>query len=476
MIEGADHARNGATGKKRPFLTVEGWLAFGSTVALLGVVLAYASLLPLGKWHPDEFTRLHFMQADGWRQIPEMIFGWSPRPVSELVLWVYAAIVARTGQPYSAYFLAALWTTLLLGLYFAARRDQRYPALTAIVLVAAFLLLEKPGEMFYWPVGAAAYLLLTGSLGIACLLAAERQPRPWLLGATLVSAAWCSEIGALAVIFYAASLLIARIVFRRRVQICWLMWGVILAAALFPILISVLHRGAMNEVMRPGSPTVGSLWNSLTAAVPDQVHELLTARLGSGWWAILPAVAVKLLLFLGFRALATDRRASMDASIPSILLGLSLMLASYGSLALSYDKFGMNCCERQTTFRAALVVLALYSLAQAWPLRRTPVWRPIVLALPLIAVFCWRAPDLIYDHGLIAVTRSNRSDLWRSGRQPGPAMVWRNAPIPRIADGDWRLEPGTYTRTSDTAPGSLDWRYFAVLVFFGKHILTVLPR
>jgi hypothetical protein len=474
--EGVEPGRETLRVKTRALRVGEQSVVLVATIALAGVIASYASLLPLGKWHPDEFTRIHVIQAYGWHQVVNQIFGWAPRPVSELVLWAYAAIVTWTGKPNMVAFLAALWAAMLFGLYYAAQRNQRHPALIATVLVAAFLLLEKPGEMFYWPVGAAAYVLGVGSLGIACILTAEPRPRPWLLGAALVCAAWCSEVTAIAVLIYAAFLLIAHLSWPRRVRISWPMWSVAMAAALFPIVITVLYRGKISEVMLPGSPTVGSLWLSLIAALPEQLHELVTARLGAGWWGIPIALAVKLLLFLGFRALAADRKVDADASIRSVLLGLALLLTSYGSLALSYDKFGVDCCERHETVRATLVVLALYSFAQAWPMRRSLPLRAGILALPLLAVFCWRVPDLIYDHGLIAPTLSNRSALWRSGNQPGPIMVWTNAPIPRIADGDWALPPGTYTRTSETSPDALDWRDFAVMSFFGKHVLTVLPQ
>ena len=456
--------------------TVERTLTFASTTALLGVILCYASLLPLGKWHPDEFTRLHSMQTYGWRALADMIFGWAPRPVSELILWAYDLIVTWSGQPHAAYFLAAIWAVTLAGLYFVARREQRHPALIATVLVAAFLLLEKPGEMFYWPVGAAAYLLQVATLGMACLLTAERQPDSWLIGMALVAAAWCSEIGAMTVLLYCAFLLVAQLSWVHRVRLCWPTWGVVVVASLFPIVITALHRRTINEVMLPGSPTVGSLWRSLIAALPDQLHELVTARLGAGWWVIPAALAVKLLLFSSFRAFAADRSVDTNAKVRSVLLGLALTVSGFASIVLSYDKFGIVCCERHETLRATLTVLAIYSFAQAWPTRQSRPWQAGLLALPLLAVFCWRAPDLIYDHSLIGPTLSNRIALWQSGERPGPTMIWTNAPTPRIADGDWRLPLGSYTLMSGAGQGELDWRVRSILEFFGKQNLNVRPR
>ena len=445
-----------------------------AAVAMLFVVACYASLLPLGKWHPDEFSQFSVIRLDGWHAVAHRIFGWSPRPVSELVLWAYAQVVIQTGRPHTALFLGGLWAVVLLGFYGAARRTRRYPALIATSLVASFLVLEKPGEMFYWPAAAAAYLLGLGALGIASLLVAERRPNPVLLGGALVGAAWCSEIGAMAVLFYVALLLAAGRFARGPAPIPRIVWAAAAASAFVFVVTAINRASSSTDVMLPNSSTVGSFSLSLEAALPAELHELLTARLGAGAWGLPLGLAAKLLLFAGFRPIDGDEAPDSHMRLRSVLLGIALLLTSYFSIVLAFDKFGAECCERHETVRAALVVLALYGFAQAWPAQRPGRWRTAALALPILATFLWRTPDLLYDRGLIRVTVSNRAALWSSGEQPDGPVEWRNDPIPRIADGNWFLVPGTY-RISGAGHGDLEWKSLGILAFFGKHVLIVRP-
>ncbi len=472
----AESVRAGAgIAKRTPTRQVARYLAIpGATTALLLMIACYASLLPLGKWHPDEFLQFHEQRVAGWHATADRILGWSPRPVSELVLFGYGTAVNLLGRPLSLPFLAAIWSVLLLGLYFAARSTRREPALIAASLVAAFLLLAKPGEMFYWPAGAAAYLLGITALGSACLMKRDHPSRSWALGGVLVVAAWCAELGAMVVAIDAGLLLVAHGIARGQVRLRWFVWASAAASVAFVAMVTALHRVGSNvDVLRHGSPTIGRLGASLVVSGPDDLRELAAIRLGGGW-NVAAGLAVKLLLFLGFRPGMTETRLGPTV-LEALLRGTALLLASYGSIVLAYRQFGDDCCERHETFRTCLGVLAVYSFAQAWPSMMAQRTRALLLTVPLLIVFCWRLPDLLHDRALIASTIATRDALWASGRSPGPAMVWRNAPVPMLANGAWKFDPGIYRRRSDAELGGLDWRYLSVMLFFGKTVMTVEP-
>ncbi len=471
---GANHGRR-ASRPARPVSLPERTgraAAITVTIVLALVIACYASILPVGKWQPDEYIQFYMQDVHGWRAVADRVFGWSPRPVSELVLWAYGTAVRLAGRPLTTPFLAATWLVLLLGFLIAAGRSQRRPALITVVLVAAFLLLGKPGEMFYWPAATAAYLLGVCAIGMACLLATDPRPRSWIVASVLVTAAWCLEVGAIAVLIDSGLLLGARFATGNRVRIRWGVWASAVAAALFVVAVTALHRGGSSQdVLDPGSPTAGRVVASLEAATPVYLRELLSVPLGNPAWNVPAGIALKLLLLVGFRP--GWRQDLPDVWAATAIRGTALLLAAFASLVLAYRQFGVDCCERQQTFRTALTVLALYAFAQAWPTRRAPIWQPVLLGLPLLLIFVVRAPDIEHDRGLLSTTEADRAAVWLSGRSPGPAMTWVNAPVPRIANGNWKLDQGTYRRTSKASPGKLDWREWGILAFFDKEILTV---
>lgn len=443
-----------------------------ATLALGGLLAAaiacHAALLPLGKWQPDEFSLFYNQLVFGRLALIDRVSGWSPRPIPELLIWAYGGLVHWIDRPLTVPCLAVLWAGLLLALYGAARRTRRQqPALIALTLLVAFLLLAKPGETFYWPAAALAYLSCLGALGAVCILAEDPSPRSWLLGLALVVAAWTTEIGATYVLINAGLLLAVWPVAGKRLRPPWLAWTVAVAAAAYVVIITATHRATM-----PDAP-VAPLGTTFAATLPVFLQELIGVQIPGDDWFGVAGLTLKLMLFLGFRPgpdeVPTDRRWRLEA----VLRGVALLLAALASIVFAYRQFGAVCCERHVSFRQGLVVLALYSFAQAWPTRLLWPARAALLAIPLAAALAWRLPDIRFDRGLIRQTLADNAAIWQSGRAAGSVeMEWRNAPVPRVANG-WLLDPGTYVRTSESEPDTLDWRYFAVLAFFGKSKLHV---
>ena len=124
------------------------WLTVPACAVL--AILAHAALLPLGRWYPDEFIQFANHRALGWQAVADRILHWSPRPFSELLLFLYSTAVFWAEIPGVAVVLAVGWTGVLV-LLLAASRIAGIGLALPICLVAASLLVSQPGEVWYWP-------------------------------------------------------------------------------------------------------------------------------------------------------------------------------------------------------------------------------------------------------------------------------------------------------------------------------------
>ena len=172
----------------------------------------------------------------------DRLMRWSPRPISEVLIWIYAGLVNLTDKPFIGMFLGWLWLMLLLTPLVAFwqlrmtvsedwRRPSPYFSIFAYQLIALFLLEHSPGELFYWPVGAAAYLTTLTAITLcffqlACSLT-ERHGGRIITCLSLVIAAGSSETGAFfALVFGCFSLIgvsfdkITGAVFQRKILWC----------------------------------------------------------------------------------------------------------------------------------------------------------------------------------------------------------------------------------------------------------------
>lgn len=435
---------------------------------LFVVVVTHALLLPLGEWQMDEFVRFVDLRQRGWNAVLGYVMGWSPRPFSELLVWTYSLAVNRLGRPLIVECLGALWLGVFLALWLSARRTRRQPLAIALALFAAFLLFEKPGEAFYWPMAALAYLPGLAGLGAVCLLEDAPAKRPWLMCLALIVAAWSTEIAAAFILIEAATLSLLWIAVGRRAgPERWPIWLIAALAAGLVLYVTATKRLTISEIRQPGSPTLSDPLASLAAALPVFGWELAAVPFATGVTTVLVGLALKLMVFLGFRPGPDEARIARAGGVLAATRAFALLLAALVSIVLSFWQFGELCCERHDTFRQALIVLALYSLAQTWPSRQSWSWRAGLLAAPLFLTFAWRLPDIVYDWGLLAPTIAARAGNWHSGRSAGPDMIWRDPPPPHVA-ACCGLEAGHYTIESKHHNA-------AVLKFFGKQSLDVEP-
>jgi hypothetical protein len=149
------------------------------------------------------------------------------------------------------------------------------------------------------------------------------------------------------------------------------------------------------------------------------------------------------------------------------------------TVVFAYRQFGAPCCARHETFRQTLLTVAALLAAGVLPRMQGPT-RRLGAACCLVATLTFfgaqRLPAWRTDLSLRAEAITVRSASWASGRAPGDAMIFRTQPVGRITAG-WRLPAGEYRRPdlAPVQPADLPLHAFAIMLFFEKRLMTVVP-
>ena len=479
---------------------------------LVLLLLAHAGLIVAGQWQGDEWFNFSLFRSQGTGFLLNRVLTWSPRPVSELLVFLYARAVDALHRPLVTPVLALLWATLAAcaatllpgpcappprqsGLAREADHSRRARGLIVLAVLAFFLLGHQVAEMFYWPMGAAAYVGAIAALTFVVMLVLRGRHLSGggavLAAGAMAVAAGSAEVGAMAV--GGAALLLAAAQLRRHpLRAAPLL--VPLAVALL-VLALILHgRAAAGVALGPETATIHALWPSLRAAAAQFAHETLALdAYPDGWPGLAIGAATKLALFLAFRVLC---RAGLAGSLTPRThlwaLVAALLAASFLSIAAALWQFGLVCCQRHDSFRQCLDVLVLLLLAalaarprqsgQPGPRlaacppdpRRDVVAGSAWLLLALVLVLSHRGPlmrrlpSLWADYRHLPALLAARNRTWASADAPGPDMVFHGPPQGFVVgETDWPA--GTFTLTP-TPP----WYMQGILLFYGKQSVAVM--
>jgi hypothetical protein len=435
--------------------------------AALAVLAAYAVLLPAGRWQGDEYFVAWRIAHDGWRALADRLTGSSPRPVAETLTWLYLRLSNALDAPLIGWLLGLLWLGALIGVVAAGRAARlQQPAMLALVLFALALLLGKPGEMFYWPMGVMAYVPCWAALAAATVLHRGDPARHgFALAVALTVAAFSAEIGAVTVLFYAG---LAGIAFARARAWRRLAPSIVPALGAASVCLIVLRQRMqpMGEVMDAASGLAGNWPASLRATIPSFARESIAID----GLPLLAGAAIKLLLVLCLPAAQPAARRDARSALAWIC---ALLLAAFASVALAYHQFGTLCCERHATLRQGMILLALATLGGLLGgALRVP--RNAALAGVLLGLLLMRAPALRDDWRLLPDIVAARRGNWASGQSGGDAMTVRSVAAGRIVNAD-ALPAGQYRRSTGLPFGDTPWFAWGVMARFGKHALTIEP-
>lgn len=433
-------------------------------------LLAFAGLIPLGRWH-DEYLTLYSYHASGSRFFVDRLLHWSPRPLSELLAYIYAAGVYATGSPLIGEFLLPFWLVFIAALLLPVLRNAGGFA-CAWVLLALLLLGHPVAEVFYWPFGTVAYLPTVAAT--ALLLTLDWGGRiendsglAWVVAALLVAAA-SSEVGALFTCIYTLLLISSRSLGIRKS----LPFVIPLLLALGVLYLQFTGRVvAANEVF--GDPLVAHHPIVTALAVAKLAFfELAKGDIGHHFFTrLISGLATKALFFYGVYLTMSAREGHGDQRMRPILVVTSIFTAVLTIAAALYN-FGSVCCERHATVRQEYVFIALGSLATylaaRWPSHRhrhAGIWLLCSLLIPLAASL----PKLQREYLDYSETRQAGMMTWQSGRSVGPVMHMTQT-MPGPITGGLYIEPGIYGRAAKSHSDA-PW----MLIFFNKQSVVVEP-
>ncbi len=432
----------------------------------LAVLCLHAALLPEGHWQGDEFFCAGYAREGRLRFLWQTrITGWSPRPLSEVLYYVFCRAAAALRQPLTVPFLALLWGVLVAATLASARRAAAGPRmLIGLATLCMFLLGHPVAEMFYWPAGAVAYLTTLAAATLALFLIVDGRTGgrsgALALSAALTACAASSESGAMAAAPLALGLALAP-PHRRCAGLLLppplLVTGFVFWTLAHHRLVSpeaVVHAPPLRHLMQSLRPVPRVLLDDIRPAWPSRLLFLFGVR-----WC--------------WSRTAASARATRDQTLHALAaFAAALTLAASATIAAGLFQFGVLCCQRHDTLRQGWLVLGLVALAVAstrWPARPAlSRLGPPVLAAACLLGLAPRLGAIVGDFRLMhAIGASNRAN-WRAGRDPTiQAMTFRLPPTAAIA-GDQDIPAGRYSERAADA-----WYAHGMMHFFGKRSIDI---
>jgi hypothetical protein len=453
-----------------------------ASFAILILALAmHAALLPQGQWY-DEYFTFSFFRLYGWHGFLFRLLHWSPRPVSEILAFAYARAVDASGRPLIAPVLGLAWSVLFAFLA-AALRPWRNPgratrAAMVLALPALFLLAGPVGELWYWPLGALAYLPALAATSFATLLLSTQgnhtRGATLALAATLTMGALSAEIGAFFVLIL-CPLLIA------------LAWRA-------PSGNRVLQAGATAIPFGAALAVMAGLVHGRAADTSIPVHAAAYHHAGRSLIAAWPSVAAGILGIGGSLAVTAQTIASRallparswaalcrawPAPVPKRPL-LAILAALAGTALLStagaFYTMGALCCERHDAYRDALYSLmvvasaALLPRRAAWPgwAPRAAMVTPACLAAAVAIAAPARAIAIMAELRLAPSREAAKAETFHSGSRPGSETLNLVLPPRGPLLTPYHIEPGTYSMVPLPA-----WYVQGPMLFFHKTRMNV---
>lgn len=468
-------------------------------IAVIGlaaiIIAAFAGLIPMGAWRVDEYHDFGLYRLRGWSFFFERLLTWSPRPLSEVIAGIYYLAEEGTGRQLLSPFLAVLWLPLLLGPVlhvWRGRPDAVRPRLLVAAVILCFFLLGHPvAEVFYWPMGSVAYATTLAAIGALTFQVIDGR---WVSGQgrafcviALLCAASSAELGAIMSIYFAFIMIMLHVTGRIGAPADSRPWFVPLALGIVVMAALALGRGRLDEnIVHRGilpNPTyLRHPFASLLRTFPTYFRQLITLDgVGVGRRAFAWGILIKGGLCTGLLAViwaAPTPKATRQTRWALGGLLLALQATFFTSIAGSYYKFGLVCCERHDTMRQCILALSILSavtlIASLLPRVERPerlsIGGAAILGVTLMVTLVRELPDLQKAYAAWPTVVSVRHANWESGHAPGDRMTLLMQPLPPVVDGMTPPERGTLRRDAH-----LHWIWDLVMTFFNKQEIELKP-
>jgi hypothetical protein len=455
----------------------------------IALVLAMLALTPLGHWQMDELLMMRAFRNQGLPALFSRITSWSPRPLSETLLYAYSSVVHATGRQLTGTFLLGLWSLLILACLAPAavvKTDdpgvRRAALLVALTVLALFVSGHPVAEVFYWSQAAAAYIpsiaLITAPL-LFLVLGGRRSDRiDALVGGCVSLAAMASEVGAFFAVAFGGAGLLLSVAGRwrdtgapavRRRDMMYLV--PLLAGVSILFMLANARLGSQAEIFdatiaRHLLPSIGRSLSTFPA-------DALSIDLGPSTLQGFALGLVSRTALLVLCALAFSRMSSTKQPGQRLVVGcfaLAALASALFSLFAAYFQFGLNCCERHQTIRSQLVVVALVAIG--WLLAQSPwvarlrrqgvAWMAVASVVAVVASAVHMPAAIAHDVARYGEILQARAANWQDAVSPDPEMKLRLSHRGEIIGSIYA--PAGDFRNEDATPRPLR----AMMQYFGK--------
>lgn len=472
--------QTGFSGPRRFGANGRSWLLTGliaaAAILLVTVMLAYAGLVIVSTWRGDDYGMVPRYRSGGFSFYLHRVLGWSPRPVSELIILLFAKAMIVGRQSATTAFIALMWVVYAGATLFAVRQSFR-DSVTALLVTPTIiifpLLMSAPGEVFYWPLGAFAYVPTLAGIAF-CVLTSLGPARPDPVSVpgslALVVIAGSSEVGAMfALSFSSVWLAVLAGEFIRLRMVRLRDQGLIAAPFLASLAIMYMSvTGRVGKDVEAGGQG-HLLVRSLIGALASVKAEIIGSAPN-----ITPRVLVYVFLFIGWSVCLAHQRVATWPARRLWVLAASLVMTILGSAFAGWYQFATDCCERHTTCRELMFLLLLlvasciFTVLSRSALARAPLFlAPLAVMVCVVIAGASRAPDVITEYAHLPSKLTLMRQNEASGRSAGTAMTFHLLPYASLT-GEIPLHLGEYANSPD-AP----WDVRAVLSYYDKRTVEV---
>jgi hypothetical protein len=468
-------------------------LTWASLVILLAMIASHVGLVDVGQWTDDEFLIIGSYRDRGWAAFCGRLISWSPRPISEGLIWAYSCLVNWAHKPFIGAFLGLLWL-LLIGtplisfmqlrtkLSGDSRRTLKFFSLFAFALIALFLLGHSPGELFYWPAGAAAYLTTLSAITLCFFQLAgnltEHRAGRVITAGSLICCAGSSETGAFFAFAFGCLCLVGMSVDKAKgVDYQWkILWHLVPALIGMSVLGLLAHNRVPGQAPVFATAEYHNLYLSLKAALGETLKAYLTTGHRISTRGVLLAFLLKACFFLVVRYCWLSSGVKVARQQVLIVFALSVVATTYFSVAASYYGYGGLTNPWHEELRQCLIMLlvaAVGLLSCHWHTGMSDIprweWLGGIFAVGMLSmVVPGRFRALVHDYKNYAVCIENRNKSWNSGLSDGNTMIWFSPPRGQVAQ-TLIFVPGIYYANAK------DNSYVHINQFFEKERLEIRP-
>lgn len=340
------------------------------------LLLGYAGLLGTSTWRQDEYYTLARYQTEGTHFLWHRIIAWSPRPFSELLIYLYAQLVNTTKLQLTPLMMGLVWFGLFFSIGMGVHITQNTRisigtrVLPVVLPVILTLSISKTGEVFYWSFGSVAYMPTISAilLMLAILIWGNIQEHalPWGISASVLATS--SEMGAFFVVALFTLLTLSGISRHKTIvhpDYEWTWLKPLAPSTLMAIaVLALLSFGRLgnSDEAKMGSEVSHNIAAALATGIPETARQIL-GKSETDWLELAPYFSIKILLGLFIFYLL--RFSPIDPRKRSMVISFSL--ASIASIGLSeigaLYQFGVSCCERHDTTRHFLSYIGVISFS-----------------------------------------------------------------------------------------------------------------